>query len=326
MCEWRDGRAYPPGKFEGEWARGMRVIFRILLWLVSLSLSAAAQDTTPAPSSSPAVSDTSASMSAVASPTPASTPLASPDITPVPAPMASPTPSLLKKIGVKIQFIPPPMEGTISLGIYDDSGKLVRVLHKAATADEFVAALDGFITHWDGLDDAGKPLPPGHYNARGYMVGAVTARPVDLDSLIGTGTAAALTASPAPGATPQYATKHVMWFKFPNGKSFVSQAKIRVGLVGNPLDRDRAGSADLCVGLDANGRSWLQLTDGLPLKQIGTTQGLAWDMIGRSAPGEPLIVFQSIGELSIEAFAITKVSDMMAFDCGGFDFAGVGKW
>ena len=54
-----------------------------------------------------------------------------------------------------------------------------RTLHSQATGDEFVAALDGYITHWDGLDDAGQLAPAGHYKARGYMVGSnVSVKPV----------------------------------------------------------------------------------------------------------------------------------------------------
>jgi len=55
----------------------------------------------------------------------------------------------------------------------------VRVLHREAGGDEFFPALDGYITHWDGLDDAGNPCPPGHYSGRGYMVGQVTVEKVD---------------------------------------------------------------------------------------------------------------------------------------------------
>jgi len=294
---------------------------------LAFALPAMAQETTPPPSPAPTISG-----SAPASPVPADTapPVLSGTASPAPAasPSASPTPSLLKKIGVKIMFVPPPMEGTISLGIYDQTGKLVRVLHQAASADEFVAALDGFITHWDGLDDAGKPMPPGHYSASGYMVGDVAVKALDFNTLVGTGTTAAPAASPVPGASPQTSpgVEHIMWFEFPDGKPFVKRDRIHIGLVGNPLDRDRAGSVYLSVSLDANGRSWLQTAGGLPLKQIDPQPGMHWVEIGQSAPGGPLTVFQSTGDLSVQAFEITNIADMMAFDCGGFDFAGVGKW
>jgi len=78
-----------------------------------------------------------------------------------------------KKNGIQLQFIPPPMEGTVSMGIYDPAGKLVRVLHQEAHEDEFFPALNGLITYWDGKDDSGKVMPAGKYRARGYMVGAM---------------------------------------------------------------------------------------------------------------------------------------------------------
>ena len=78
-----------------------------------------------------------------------------------------------QKKGVRITFIPPPMEGTWSLGIYDKKGKLVRVLAREATEKNFVVGLNGLITFWDGRDDSGKPLPPGTYSASGYAVGSL---------------------------------------------------------------------------------------------------------------------------------------------------------
>jgi hypothetical protein len=78
-----------------------------------------------------------------------------------------------KKPGVRITFLPPPLEGKLSLGIYDKAGKLVRTLQKEAGEKDFVVGLNGFITHWDGKDQAGRTVPPGKYSARGYAVGQV---------------------------------------------------------------------------------------------------------------------------------------------------------
>lgn len=78
------------------------------------------------------------------------------------------------KPGVRITFLPPPMEGTLSLGIYDKRGKLVRILHREAEAEkQFTIGLNGLITTWDGKDDAGQPLPAAKYAVRGYAVGEV---------------------------------------------------------------------------------------------------------------------------------------------------------
>ena len=84
---------------------------------------------------------------------------------------------------VKIEFLPPPMEGTISLGIYNSAGKLVRVLHREDPMGEpeskLTAGDNGLITQWDGNDDSGKPCPPGSYRARGVMVGDLDVDGVD---------------------------------------------------------------------------------------------------------------------------------------------------
>ena len=71
---------------------------------------------------------------------------------------------------VRISFVPPPIEGTISLGIYDSAGKLVRVLHREAEVDAFETGADALSSTWDGKNDAGEALPAGPYSARGYAV------------------------------------------------------------------------------------------------------------------------------------------------------------
>jgi hypothetical protein len=72
------------------------------------------------------------------------------------------------------------MDGTLSLGIYDKKGRLVRVMARVATEKDFVIGLNGLITYWDGKDDSGKVMPPGIYYARGYSVGAVDVEGVAL--------------------------------------------------------------------------------------------------------------------------------------------------
>src|SRR3954469_1917356 len=75
---------------------------------------------------------------------------------------------------VQITFLPPPMEGTVSLGMYNKAGKLVRALKREAVPEkDFVVGLNGLITIWDGKDDKGAPAPKGVYAARGYMVHAI---------------------------------------------------------------------------------------------------------------------------------------------------------
>lgn len=80
---------------------------------------------------------------------------------------------------VKIAFLPPPMEGTISLGVYDSAGKLVRVLAKEAETGTFTAGDDGLETQWDGKDDQGAVCSAGTYRARGVMVGDLGVEGVD---------------------------------------------------------------------------------------------------------------------------------------------------
>lgn len=72
---------------------------------------------------------------------------------------------------VRVSFLPPPLDGTISLGIYDAKGKLVRVLHREADINEFKIGADALSTTWNGKDDGGENVPAGKYSAHGFVVG-----------------------------------------------------------------------------------------------------------------------------------------------------------
>ena len=83
-----------------------------------------------------------------------------------PSPTATPAPR-----SIRISFAPPPLDGTISLGVYDAKGKLVRVLFREADINEFDIGSDALSTTWDGKDDAGENVSPGKYSAHGFVVG-----------------------------------------------------------------------------------------------------------------------------------------------------------
>src|SRR3954468_16148442 len=114
--------------------------------------------------------ETSPSGTPVATPSPVAS---QPSVTPSPSVAGSPTPSVTQSPArsVKISFLPPPMEGTISLGIFDGSGKLVRTLVQEGNVDEFEVGADALVAKWDGKDDHDADLPAGKYRARGFSVG-----------------------------------------------------------------------------------------------------------------------------------------------------------
>ena len=87
---------------------------------------------------------------------------------PSPPPGNSPPPA---PRNIQVSFVPPPLDGTISLGVYDPQRKLVRVLFREADINEFTIGSDSLSTSWDGKDDAGENVPPGKYSAHGFVVG-----------------------------------------------------------------------------------------------------------------------------------------------------------
>jgi hypothetical protein len=233
---------------------------------------AAAQETpsatpsaTPVESASPSIS-AEQSAAETPSPTPAQTPSASPGR------------------NVRISFVPPPLEGTISLGIYDKSGKLVRVLHQQANLSGFTIGADALVTQWDGKGGDGTDLPPGKYRAHGYLVGQLKVE--NLGDAAG---------SSVP-ATQDSGTK--------------------VKLMPNPLANDKRSTIDLAVGYDSSG-CYLKTADGLPLWKINGSPNLSRAMLSK-AGDRSVEIWQEDGG-GIHRLRISNVQKMMAFDCGEFE-------
>lgn len=78
---------------------------------------------------------------------------------------------------VRFEFLPPEVDGTYSLGIYDSKGALVRSLAKASGEEAFKIGLNGFIATWDGIQEDGRPAPAGVYRTHGFVVPKITLVP-----------------------------------------------------------------------------------------------------------------------------------------------------
>jgi|ERR1017187_1834886 hypothetical protein len=199
-------------------------------------------------------------------------------------PSARPALSASPARTVRISFLPPPLEGTISLGIYDANGQLVRVLHQESKLDEFTVGADALVTKWDGKNDDGEDLPPGKYHARGFLVGHLKIED------LGKGASPAADSNAA-GTAP-------------------------VKLMPNPLAKDAKTIVELAVGFD-DVNSYLKTTDGLPLFTISSTPNLVRASITKN--GEKSVdVFEDDGT-TIEQYRISNIDKMMAFDCGDFE-------
>src|ERR1041385_1600220 len=198
-----------------------------------------------------------------------------------PAPAPEQTPSVPPGRSARISFVPPPMEGTISLGIYDGTGKLMRVLHQGAKLDDFAIGADGLVTQWDGKKDDDQDVPAGKYHAHGYLVGSVKVED------LGQGSAEAVENNAA--------------------------RTVKVRLVPNPLRNDKKLIVDIGIGFDGDG-SYLKTNDQLPLITVSETPNLI--RAGISKKSENAVdVWQDDGT-TVRQFRISNVDKMMAFDCG----------
>lgn len=220
-------------------------------------------------------------------PTPSAMPEESPSLSPIPiesltpTPVSEQTPSPARSI--RISFVPPPLEGRISLGIYDAKGKLLRVLHHEADLNEFKIGADALVTQWDGKNDNGEDLPAGKYHARGYLVG-----PLKVEDL-----------NQAAASPPE------------NN----SNASVKVNLTPNPLANDRRTLVELAAGFDNEG-SYLK-TNGLRLFTISESPNLTRVSIIKNGD-KSVDVWQTDGTV-FHQLRISSVDQMMAFDCGEFE-------
>ena len=175
------------------------------------------------------------------------------------------------------------MDGTISLGIYDQAGKLVRVLHQNAQLNDFAIGADALTTRWDGKDDEQQDSPSGRYHARGYLVGPLKREDLGETSSSSTGSEA---------------------------------NAVKVRLVRNPLRKDKGPVVDLGVGFSSEG-SYLKTSNGLPLFKISETPNVTRAGIATKSDNA-VDIWQDDGT-SVVQFRISNVDQMMAFDCGEFE-------
>src|SRR5436190_4150054 len=248
--------------------RSFQIVISLSCVVILVAIAAAQESPTPTPSRTPGES-----------PSPSISPEHS--VPPSPTPEQTPSPSPARS--VRISFIPPPMDGTISLGIYDQAGKIVRVLHQNAQLNDFAIGADALATRWDGKDDQHQDSPSGRYHARGYLIGPLKRQ--DLGE-----------SSP------------------PSTESEANVVKVR--LVRNPLRKDKRPIVELAIGFDSE-ESYLKTSDGLPLFKVSEAPNVTRTRI--AAKGENAVdIWQDEGT-SVHQYRISNVDQMMAFDCGDFE-------
>src|SRR5216117_216075 len=237
-----------------------------LLTAILVSVGAAQESPTPTPSAPP---EESPALSI--SPKESTTPPPAPEETPSSSPARS----------VRISFVPPPLEGTIRLSIYDTTGKLVRVLHQEAQLNEFTIGADALVTQWDGKNDDGEDLPAGKYRARGYLVSALKVE--DLGQV----------AVSPPQDSPT--------------------ASVKVKLMPNPLANNKRPTIEIAAGFENDG-SYLKTADGLPLFTVNESPNVT-RALAATAGEKSIQIWQDDGTGS-HRFRISNVDKMMAFDGG----------
>jgi hypothetical protein len=195
----------------------------------------------------------------------------------------SSSPSASSARSVRISFVPPPLEGKISLGVYSECGQLVRVLHQEAEFDEFTIGADALSTKWDGKDDYDYDLPTGKYSARGFLVAPTKV-----------GAETTTTGGVTSGGT-----------------------SVRIKLVANPLENNERPTVDICAGFDDDD-VYLQTIDGLPLVTVAKRQDAKSVSLAAGRDNKSVFVFLS-NDTNVRQLEVSGITKMMAFDCGTFE-------
>jgi hypothetical protein len=195
----------------------------------------------------------------------------------------SSSPSATPARSVRISFVPPPLEGKISLGVYSEWGQLVRVLHQEAEFDEFTIGADALSTKWDGKDDYDYDLPTGKYSARGFLVAPTKV-----------GAETTTTGGVTSGGT-----------------------SVRIKLVANPLENNERPTVDICAGFDDDD-VYLQTIDGLPLVTVAKRQDAKSVSLAAGRDNKSVFVFLS-NDTNVRQLEVSGITKMMAFDCGTFE-------
>src|SRR2546423_5095988 len=198
-------------------------------------------------------------------------------------PSASPTGPAAPARWIRISFVPPPLEGKISLGVYNEWGQLVRVLHQEAEFDEFTIGADALSTEWDGKDDYDYDLPAGKYSARGFLVAPMKIGPETI----------------TPGAAASSANS------------------VRIKLVANPLENNERPTVDIYAGFDDDD-VYLQTIDRLPLVTVAKRQDAKSMSLAAGRDTKSVIVFLSDGT-NVRQLEVSGITKMKAFDCGKFE-------
>jgi len=196
---------------------------------------------------------------------------------PSPSPSVTATPDR----SVRISFVPPPLEGKISLGVYDQTGRLVRVLHQEAEFNEFTIGADALTTNWDGKDDDEHDLPAGKYSARGFLVAPMK---IGAEAVNGSSTGA---------------------------------SSVHIKLVANPLENNERPAVDITAGFDDDD-AYLQTSDGLPLVTVAKRGDANSVSLAAGRDPKSVIVFLS-NSTNTRQVEVSGLSKMMAFDCGKFE-------
>jgi hypothetical protein len=197
-----------------------------------------------------------------------------------PTPTATPLPTPTRS--VRVSFVPPPLDGKISLGIYNEWDQLVRILHQEAELDEFTVGADALITKWDGKDKYGYDAPTGKYSARGFLTA-----PMKIEET------AASEGMPTPAPS------------------------VRIKLVANALEKNARPTIEISVGFDDE-NSFLQTRDGLPLVTIALLGNVKSAAISANPENKSVFVFLTT-DAATRIFRISGVEKMMAFDAGEFE-------
>jgi hypothetical protein len=215
---------------------------------------------------------------------------------------------------LKIVVALPQPEGTVSLGIFNTAGKIVKILAAEQEISSLKSNLNGVEFLWDCTGEKGLPVQGSNYKAKGFLVSDLSTqgeafhgndwatdpepkRPTAITGLRFEDGVFVISLKDVSGAA--FATAHPIASEKPSAPLATSPQSSTPTPTLSPADRPvpepkeelglQAAAMDATQWRIEDGKAMLKTVDGIPLRQIKNLPGEPVPIAVAAAPNAPIV-------------------------------------
>lgn len=221
----------------------------------------------------------------------------------------TPKPERLPSGNLKLVVALPQPEGTLSLGIFNAAGKIVKTLASEQEVSSLKSHLNGVELLWDGTGEKGLPVQGSTYRAKGFLVGDLSTqgeafhgndwatdpepkRPKSITGLRFQDGVFVISLKDAAGTA--FVTTHPLVTEKTTPSSPTPDPTAPV-LARPPTPEPKEEFGIQCQAMDStqwrieDGKAMLKTADGIPLRQIKNLPGEPVPIAVAAAPDAPVV-------------------------------------